>query len=440
MDKGKKRDLAEWAAKYSVQQGAGEVAVDLTNRRVIDIQYRDGELEKLEESTSNSMSLDIYVESRYSSHSTSDLSQESLKRFITEAVAMTKFLTRDEYRMLPDPKYYHGQKKLDLRILDPGYSKLDSRDRVEFARSIQQAAAAQGEKIISTTAYYSDTQVESVKVHSNGFTGESRGTFFTAGAEAAVRDEGGGRPEDWYVATTRFRKDLPVAEILGRKASERALRKLGQTKIDSGKYDMVLENRSGSRLLGALFRPMSARSLQQKSSFLEGKMGEQISSTLLTMVDDPFLEGGLGSRLYDREGLAAKRLTLIEKGKLKSYFVDTYYGRKLGMEPTTADSSNLVFEYGKQSLEELVKETKKGILVTSFIGGNSNPTTGDFSFGIIGHLVEGGQVIKPVNEMNISGNIGDLLQRLVAVGNDPHPYSSVRIPSLRFEAVDFSGI
>jgi PmbA protein len=440
MDKGRRLDLAEWAAEFAIQKGASQVAVDLTNQRVIDIQYRDGALEKLEESTSNSMSLDIYVEKRYSSHSTSDLNQDSLKRFIEEAVAMTKFLTIDEYRMLPDPKYYKGQKKMDLQILDPGYAKLNSQNRVEFAEAIQQVAAAQGNKIISTTAYYSDTQFETVKVQSNGFTGDKRGTIFTAGAEAAVRDEGGGRPEDWFVATTRFRKDLPTADVLGRKASERALRKIGQTKIDSGKYDMLLENRSGRRLLGALLGPMSARSLQQKSSFLEGKLDQQIASPLLTIEDDPFLEGGLGSRLYDGEGLAAKRLTLIEKGQLKSYFVDTYYGKKLGMEPTTASSSNLVFKYGEDSLDDLVKGTEKGILVTSFIGGNSNPTTGDFSYGIIGMLVEKGKVVKPVNEMNISGNIGDLLKRLVAVGNDPYPYSSVRIPSLRFEAVNFSGI
>jgi PmbA protein len=440
MDKGKRLDLAEWAAEFATKKGASQVAVDLANRRVIDIQYRDGELEKLEESTSNSMSLDIYAEHRYSSHTTSDLNQDSLKRFIEEAVAMTKFLTKDEYRMLPDPKYYRGQKQMDLRILDPEYPTLKSDGRVEFSRAIQKAASEQSDKIISTTAYYSDTQFETVKVHSNGFSGRKQGTIFTAGAEAAVRDEGGQRPEDWFVATTRFRKDLPAADVLGRKASERALRKIGQTKIDSGKYDMILENRSGRRLLGALLRPMSARSLQQKSSFLEGKLGQEIASPLLTIVDDPFLEGGLGSRLYDGEGLAAKRLTLIEKGKLKSFFVDTYYGRKLGMEPTTAGSSNLILDYGDQSLEDLVKGTENGILVTSFIGGNSNPTTGDFSFGIIGMLVEKGEIVKPVNEMNISGNIGDLLKRLVAVGNDPYPYSSVRIPSLRFEAVNFSGI
>ncbi len=440
MDKGKRLDLAEWAAEFAIQKGASQVAVDLANRRVIDIQYRDGALEKLEESTSNSMSLDIYVEKRYSSHSTSDLNQDSLKRFIEEAVAMTRFLTKDEYRMLPDPKYYRGQKKMDLQILDPGYPKLNSQSRVEFAEAIQQAAAAQSDKIISTTAYYSDTQFETVKVHSNGFTGEKRGTNFTAGAEATVQDEGGGHPEDWFVATTRFRKDLPAADVLGRKTSERALRKIGQAKIYSGKYDMILENRAGRRLLGALLRPMSARSLQQKSSFLEGKLDQEIASPLLTIVDDPFLEGGLGSRLYDGEGLAAKRLTLIEKGKLKSYFVDTYYGRKLGMEPTTAGSSNLVFEYGENSLDDLIQATEKGILVTSFIGGNSNPTTGDFSYGIIGLLVENGKLVKPVNEMNISGNIGDLLKRLIAVGNDPYPYSSVRIPSLRFEAVNFSGL
>jgi PmbA protein len=131
---------------------------------------------------------------------------------------------------------------------------------------------------------------------------------------------------------------------------------------------------------------------------------------------------------------------MIDKGVLKSYYIDTYYGKKLGMEPTSGSSTNIVLDYGTKSLEEMVKEMKKGILITSFIGGNSNSTTGDFSFGIIGRYVEDGKIIKPVHEMNISGNFTDLLNQLVEVGNDPYIYSSLRLPSLHFKDVQFSGI
>ena len=160
----------------------------------------------------------------------------------------------------------------------------------------------------------------------------------------------------------------------------------------------------------------------------------------LTVIDDPFIEKGLGSRFFDGEGLAAKRRVVIEKGVLRQYFIDNYYGKKLGMEPTTSWPSNVLFEYGTHSVEEMIAGVKRGILVSGFIGGNSNSTTGDFSFGIVGLLIDAGKTVHPVNEMNISGYMKEFWNQLSEVGNDPYPYSSMRIPSLRFEGVNFSGL
>jgi len=185
---------------------------------------------------------------------------------------------------------------------------------------------------------------------------------------------------------------------------------------------------------------MSARGLQQRSSFLEGKLDQKIGSPALTIIDDPFIPSGLGSCLYDDEGLATRRRVLIDKGVLKTFFVDNYYGRKLGWELTTAGPSNVVLEEGSRSLDELVQRMEKGILVTGFLGGNSNDTTGDFSYGIIGMLVENGEKVQAVNEMNISGNLLEFMAQLVEAGNDPYPYSSYRLPSLYFTDVQFSGV
>ena len=440
MNRIKRLDLANWTVDHAKKSGADEVAVNVSNRREIEVEYRDKKLEKLKESTQSSLGLSIYVDNRYSGHSTNDLSKDSLKKFIQEAVAMTKYLTKDPFRSLPDPKYYQGQKDMDLHILDDNYDKVDSKKRVSFAGEIEAAAMAQSDKIISTTAGYSDTYSESVKVHSNGFEGEHQSTVFSAGAEVTVKDEQGARPEDWFYATVRFHKDLPEAEFLGKEAAKRALRKIGQDKMESGVYDMIIENRAGGRLLYAMYGPMQARSLQQKSSFLEGMLGKKIASEKLTITDDPFVSTGMGSRLYDGEGIVAKSRVMIDKGILKSYYVDNYYGKKLGMEPTTGGPSNIVFDYGTKSMDDMVKEVQKGILVTGFIGGNSNSTTGDFSFGIVGLYVENGKIVKPVNEMNISGNLKEFWNRLAEVGNDPYQYSSWRMPSIYFKDVQFSGI
>jgi PmbA protein len=191
---------------------------------------------------------------------------------------------------------------------------------------------------------------------------------------------------------------------------------------------MAVDNRAAGRLLQALAGPLQASALQQKRSFLEGKLGQRIGSPRLTIVDDPWLVKGFGSRLFDGEGIAAKPITFFDEGVLKSYYVDTYYGKKLGIAPTTGSPSNVVLEPGERSQAQLFADMKEGILVTGFLGGNSNSTTGDYSFGVQGFRVRDGQLAEPVAEMNISGNLAELMQRLSAVGNDPYPYSTVRVP------------
>lgn len=440
MNSKERSDLAKWAMDYALKSGADQAAITLSNNREIEIEFRDKKLEKVKESTQSSLNLNIYVQQRYSGHSTNDLRKDTLKRFIEEAVASTKYLTKDEYRSLPDPKYYPKKSRLDLNICDHSYGKIESSNRVKIASEIEAAAMAQSDLIISTTSGYSDGYNESVKVHSNGFLGEAESTSFWAGAEVTVNDKDGGRPEDWFYAGVRFHKELPSPEMIGKEAAKRALRKIGQKKIESGKYDMIVENRAGSRIFGMFRYPMTARALQQKRSFLDGMLDKKIASDKLTILDNPTLKKCFGSRHYDGEGLAARRRLIIEKGVLKQYYIDNYYGKKLGMEPTSGSPSNLEFEYGEKSLEELIKDVKKGILVNGFIGGNSNSTTGDFSYGIVGLLIENGKIVQPLNEMNISGNAKELWNRLVEMGNDPYPYSSLRIPSMLFEGVQFSGI
>ncbi len=441
MNKKERLELAHWAIKEAQKNGAGNAAVDVGNSRDIDIEFRDSKLDRLKESTQNYLSLSVYANGRYSSHSTNDIRKDSLGKFIAEAVAMTKYLSEDPFRTLPDPKYYQGQKEIDLGFYDPTYESVNSDARVKMAKEIEEIAKAQSDKIISCTSGYSDSFYETAKVHSNGFEGERKATAFSAGAEVTVNDEiTGGRPNDWEWVVVRKYNDLLSPDQLGKPAVERALRKIGQAKMESGTYDMIIENRSVARLLSFMYSPLRARSLQQKRSFMENKLGEKIGSDKFTIIDDPFIVGGLGSRTYDDEGMATKKRVIFDKGVLKSYLIDWYYGQKLGLEPTGGSVSNVVTVYGDKSLDDMVKQVKKGILVTGFIGGNSNSATGDFSTGIVGMYVEDGQIVKPVNEMNISGNLLEIWKQLADVGNDPRLYSSWRMPSLYFKDIEFSGI
>jgi len=433
-------NLAKWAIDKALKCGANQAAVAISNQRDIEVEFRDRKMEKLQESTQNALSLRVFVDKKYSRHSTCDMRKESLEKFIQDAVAMTKYLTPDEYRSLPDPKYYPQKTNIDLDINDKKYAAIETEERVKIAAAIEQAALAQSDKIITASAGYSDTHYQVFRIHSNGFTGQSEGTAFSSYAQVTVNDPNGGRPSDWDGGDTRYYNELPPVEEIGKKAVQRALGMIGQKKIASGLYTMIVDNRVAPRLLSMLTSAITGQALQQKSTYLDGMVGKLIVSDKLTVIEDPFIKRGSSSRIYDGEGLAARKRTIIEKGILKEYLIDDYYGKKLGMAPNSGSLSNVVFEYGEDSRATMIKSVKKGIIITSFIGGNSNTTTGDFSFGIIGQLVENGEIVMPVNEMNISGNGKEFWQKLTAMGNDPYPYSSVRIPSMLFEDVQFSGI
>ncbi len=433
-------ELAQWAIKKIIKYGADQAAVSISNQREVEIEYRDKQLDKLKESTQNGLSLSIYLDHRYSNHSTNDLRKDTLDKFIEEAVAATKYLSEDKYRELPDSALYPKDISGDLQIKDENYDKITSEERKKIAEEIEEIAMSVSDKIISTTSGYVDVMSDVTRVNSNGFVGESQGTNFYTGAEVTVKDGDKGRPSDWYWPGTRYKSDLPSPALIGKEAASRALRKIGQKKIESGNYIMVVENRTGSGLLRMLKGPMGARALQQKNSFLEGMLNKKIASKKFTMKDDPFIKKGMGSRFFDSEGIAARERIMIDKGVLKAYYIDSYYGKKLGMKPNSGSSSNTVFSYGNRNIDEIIKDIKKGIFVTSFLGGNSNGTTGDFSYGIVGHLIENGKLVQPINEMNISGNAKELWNSLIEMGNDPYPYSSTRMPTMVFEGVSFSGL
>ncbi|RLD68617.1 MAG: TldD/PmbA family protein [Bacteroidetes bacterium] len=434
-----KESLAQFVIDTAKKYGADEMAVNISNDSGVDIQYRDGEIEQLQESQQSGLSIQVYTEHKYSSHSTNDLNRDNLKKFIEQAVLSTKYLTADKFRSLPNPKLYPTDFDKDLNLFDHKFEEINTEFRLEKVKAIYEAAKSKSDKIISVASGYGDSTFHSLKVHSNGFSASKEGTSFSVGAEVTVRD-GDARPEDWYYTQSRFKDEIPDLKMIGEKAADGALSKIGQTKVKSGKYSMLVENRAAMRLISMLMSPLSAAAIQQKSSYLDGMLYKSITSNILSIVDDPFIPKGLGSRIFDGQGIASQKRTVIEKGILKTYFVDDYYGRKLGLKINGGSSSNFIFETGNKSFNETITNLNKAIWVTSFNGGNSNSTTGDFSFGISGFLIEKGQVVKPINEMNISGNAKDFWKTLVEMVNDPYPYSKWQVPSMLFDGISFSGL
>lgn len=433
---------AHAAVKSALGKGAKEAAARTYRVREVEVRWRDGKIEQIHEATTRGLGLTLYVDGRYSNVSTSDLRPEALDTFIDDSVALTRSLAADPFRSLPDPKLYEGQAKVDLLLEDPKYAAVTPEQRRAVAKEIEAAARSVkgADAILSVTTGFSDTLAESWRVTSNGFAGSRRDTSFWVSGEVSVKDPDGRKPEDYTFGGARFVGELPKASEVGLQAAQRALSRIGAKKGESAVMTMAVENRAAGRMPAYLLGPLSGGALQQKRSFLEGKLGQPIASPVLTLVDDPLVPKGFGSRLFDGEGIAARRMPVIEAGVLKAYYIDTYYGKKLQMAPTTAGPSNVVWTLGDKDQAALLAAMKDGILVTAFLGGNSNGLTGDFSLGVQGFRVRDGKIAEPIGEMNISGNHLDLWKKLAAVGNDPYPYSSMKTPTLVFEGVQFAGV
>ncbi len=434
-------DLVGWSIKTAKSAGADECRVGMNSSRFVDISYRERKPETIKEASTRSFGIEIFVNGRYSSQSTSDLRKKALKDFIVNAIATTKLLEEDPYRTLPDPKYYKGRAKRDLGILDPDYKKFSPEDRHRMVKAIEESCIAKGgKKVISVTASEYDSLNETLMMTSNGFEGSEEYTVFQGGAGMTVQDEGDRRPTGYNYVVSLMRKGMPPPEEIGAEAARRTLDLLGGKKIKTETLPIIVENRNVPRMLGGFISAMYGSNIQQKRSFLADKKGKKIASKDFTLIDDPFVMSGLGSGLFDSDGLATKKRTMVDSGVLKEFYVDWYYSRKLGWEPTAGRPSNLIIPPGKRSVKEIMKDLGRGILITGFIGGNSNSTTGDTSVGIFGNLFENGKPVQPVAEMNVAGNHLKIWNNLVEVANDPWVYSSWRTPSLVFKDIVVSGL
>ncbi len=426
------------AVELAKKAGADDAFASAARSRDVEFEYRDGALEKVKDTTSRSLGLQIYANGRYSSHQTTDLNPDRIEGFISEAVAITRALEPDEFRKITPEDLFANQPRDDLDLVDATVETLDRDQRLAWCEALD-AASHGHERVISATAGVYDGINQSASASSNGFVGVKQSTYCWFGSSVTLRDTGDRRAEDWFYAGGAHVADLPDPTGVGEEALRRTLSRLESGKGPTQKSMMVVDSRASASLIGRLMRPANARSVQQGRSFWAQLLGEQAFSDKLTIIDDPLIKRGLASRHYDREGISARALPIVENGVVKNIYVDTYYGRKADMAPTTGSASNRVIAPGEQSLEQLLADVGSGVYVTSWLGGNADATTGDFSLGLRGHIIDNGRIGRPVGEMNVTGNLKNLFAQLEMVGNDPYPYSSILAPSLVFVDVDFSG-
>lgn len=435
------KELASWVINQAKQAGAADCKVNISKTKFVEINYRHRKPEVIKEASTQELYLEVYTNNRYAGQSTPDFRKTTLNAFIANLLESAKIMEEDPNRTLPDPKYYQGRTTMDLQLVDATHINLTSEERHKMAKTIEDACLQKGgEKVISVEAGEYDESQESFTMTSNGFEEHNIRTQYWTGASMTIKDEGERRPSDSQWVGCRHRSDLPALENTGLMTAKRTLGLIGGKKIETVTLPIIIENRGVGRVLNGLLSPMYGRNIQQGRSFLTDKKGDIIGSKLLTIKDDPFIPRALGSRYCDNDGFPTRQRELFTQGTLNDFIIDWYYGKKLGWEPNSGSLTNIVIPPGTRSVDEIIKDLGSCMLITGFIGGNSNSTTGDFSVGVIGKLYKDGKFIQNIAEMNIADNHLNFWKKLIEVGNDPWIYSKMRTPSLVFDNVVVAGI
>lgn len=432
------QNLAEQIVEKAIKKGASEAQCSIYDGVRFSVDVREGEIEQLISAGSTSLSLKIIVDNKVSTASTSDLSKKTIDDLIDNAINKTKYLSRDEFASLPELE------KIDfeiekLKLYDDAAEKVSPQKKAALAIELEKMCLSNSRIKRSTGASFSNSYGTTYLANSKGFSSnyKSSNCYIGVGLQAGEDDN---LYEDGYYDSSRSFNDLLPIETIADKAISRTVRMIGARKISTQNVPVILEpDMSAQMLLGFLVECLSGSNIYMKRSFLAGKIGELVANSQITLIDDPLLPGARGSVPFDRDGVPARRKTIIENGVLKSYFLDNYSAKKLSLKPNGPGPTNLKLLPGEYSQDQIISSVDKGLLLCSTIGQGTVPTSGDLSKGAYGIWIEKGKLTYPVNEITISGNLGNMLKNITMIGNDPNPRTSISAPTLLISEMTVSG-
>lgn len=410
---------------------------------------RLGEVEKLTDARERRLGLRVFVGERSAIGSTADLTRGGLARFALDTVALAKVTAPDPLQGLPDVADL-AREAPELDLWDDAATTPAPDDALARARATEAAALAVDPALTNSEGAEFSQHASTIGYASTlGFDAGYRRSTFHVGVEPIAERDGAMQRDYWYSRTRHLaRLDDPVA--VGTRAAARTLRRLGARKVKTQEAPVVFEAEVAATLLGHLAGAVTGQSLYRGTSFLLGKLGETIASPLVTVVDDGRLPGGHGSRPFDAEGLPTRRTVVVEAGTLRSYLLDTYAARRLGLASTgnaaravggapSAAATNLFLAPGTSTPDEIIASMDRGLLVTELIGFGVNAVTGDYSRGAAGLWIEHGEIAHPVEEITIAGNLLDMLRDVVMVGNDLELRGSIAAPTVKIGRMTIAG-
>ena len=438
-------DRAERLVKAALSSGADSADAVAVRGMSLSIEVRDGAVEESERAEGDDLGLRVLVGKRQAVVSTNDTASDGSAALATRAVAMARAAPEDKYAELADPNLL-AHDFPDLDLIDPDLPSVTQLEAM--ARATEQAGLAVKGVAKSGGASASAGIGGMVLVTSSGFRGAYLGSSHGL-SMTAIAGQGTGMERDYDYSSVRHSADLESPEKIGRTAGERAVERVNPRKVSTRKVPVVFDPRIAGSLVSHLASAVNGASVARKTSFLRDKMGEKLFDDGIRIIDDPLRKRGLRSRPFDGEGVAGKKLALIEDGVLRSWILDCATARELGLVTTghanrsvsstpSPGASNLHLEAGKLTPEALIADIKDGFYVTDLIGMGVNLVTGDYSRGASGFWIENGRRSYAVSEVTIAGHLLDIFRSLTPANDLEFRYGT-NAPTVRLEGLTVAG-
>lgn len=446
------RDLSQRVVELARAAGATDAEVLTRSGSELTTKIRLGEPELVQEAGSRALGLRLFVGDRKAITYTSDLRLDSLRDFIASTVELAQFAEPDDVGGLPDAAEM-AKEFPELDLYDPAMPDIDAAWALAQCKRAERAAMAHDARLHNSDgATWSSTIGATVFANSRGFVGGYRGSYGSLVVEPICDDDKDPtkkRNGHWWTAG-RFLAGLESPEAVGIEAARRTLAQLGTRKIATQECPIVFDPEVGRAIVGSVFSVTNGAAMWRKSTYLVGKEHARIASPLVTIVDDPHIPRGPGSKPFDGDGLPTRRNVVVDRGVLATVLCDVYSARKLGRASTGSagrgiggnpgpTTSNLIMQAGNMTRQALLRGTARGLYVTSLMGFGFNPTTGDFSRGAQGFWIEDGELVHPVSEVTISANFAEILDRIDAVADDLVLRSSTACPTFRVSSMTVAG-
>jgi len=445
-DAAKAQEQLEQLVAEARRHGAEAADAILIEGRSIDVSWHGGRLEALENAEGGEIGLRVLIGHKQAMVSGSDRRADALRTMADRAVSMARAASEDPFCGLADVREIAAAYPA-LEMADSG--ALAPETLMNWAKEAEEAALSVSGVTRCESASAGGGASSVVLVSSNGFRGTYSRTHYSISV-AALAGEGTAMERDYDVETAVFGTDLPTPFSIGKRAGERAIRSLGARKMPSQKVPVVFDQRASHELLSAFVGAVRGTSVARGTSFLKDCWGQSVFPDAISVVDEPHRARGLRSRPFDGEGLATRRLAVVDRGRLDSWLLDLHSARQLGMNSTAHASrgcgapapspSNLYLKAeNAPAPEALIRDIKSGFYVTEMMGSGINGVTGDFSQAARGFWIENGAIGFPVSEMTIAGNLKDMF-RSMAAANDLVFRYGIDAPTLRVESMTVAGI